>query len=520
MLSTFLKLHNLEYLLVNSTNEFLVEYNTLGENSRYKLTNFSGSTGEALVTPETIYLFVDGRYHIQADTEVNHEKVTVVKLQAGQNYLEELVKKIPQSAVLGLFSKKNPQQKVEFLKSKFEIKLLDEDIFDKNNKIIDNNAENIELSKDLTGLTSDEKIKIISSKLKDDEAIFLTDLDEVSYLFNMRNLSQNYSSKVKAKAIIYNDKAELFLQKDLKNLDKILKEINKKVYIDKTSINAYDFNLLNEKAVEMKSNPVKQMKAQKTKEELEHFKDAFNKTDKALTAIRDFIENNDNLSEFDIAQQLEIEYKKQGAKNLSFQSIVAIDDNSAIVHYSKSSKDKKLKDGSLVLIDSGAYFEGGLATDITRVFVKGTPNKKQKFIYTTVLRAFLSAFNYAKTHSQRPVIGIDIHKEVAKFFDNIELDGFVFNHGLGHGIGINVHEEPPRLNNCESGKAQILDNMCFSIEPGLYKNGEFGVRLENSCYFKDDNIHSFVKMNYEQKLIDNDLLTEQEKQWLLEFEVR
>ena len=98
--------NKLNYLLVNSTNEFLVEYNTLEENSRYKLTGFSGSTGEALVTPETIFLFVDGRYHIQADLEVNHENVTVVKLQQGQKYIDELLKRIPENQILGLFAKK------------------------------------------------------------------------------------------------------------------------------------------------------------------------------------------------------------------------------------------------------------------------------------------------------------------------------------------------------------------------------------------------------------------------------
>ena len=102
----FMQNNNLQYLLVNSTNEFLVEYNKLEENSRYKLTNFSGSTGEALVTPETIYLFVDGRYHIQADQEVDHTKITVVKLQTGQSYIEELINRIPENQILGVFSKK------------------------------------------------------------------------------------------------------------------------------------------------------------------------------------------------------------------------------------------------------------------------------------------------------------------------------------------------------------------------------------------------------------------------------
>ena len=89
---TFLKENNLDALLINSTNEFLVEYNRLEENSRYILTGFSGSTGDAVVTEDKIYLFVDGRYHIQADNEVNHALVDVVKLQTGETMLSEMRK--------------------------------------------------------------------------------------------------------------------------------------------------------------------------------------------------------------------------------------------------------------------------------------------------------------------------------------------------------------------------------------------------------------------------------------------
>ena len=124
VIRNFMVENGLCYLLVNSTNEFLVEYNTLEENSRYKLTGFSGSTGEALVTPDKIYLFVDGRYHIQADNEVDHEKVTVVKLQTGQKYLDELVNLIPENEILGIFAKKNSQKKYEILSQKRQIKLL------------------------------------------------------------------------------------------------------------------------------------------------------------------------------------------------------------------------------------------------------------------------------------------------------------------------------------------------------------------------------------------------------------
>lgn len=513
----FMQDNNVNYLLVNSTNEFLVEYNTLAQNSRYKLTGFSGSTGEALVTPETIYLFVDGRYHIQADQEVNHNLVTVVKLQTGQNQIDEIIKKIPHNEVLGVFAKKNSQSKIEKLALKRKIKLLPSDPFDSD--IQYTTEGDITIDEKFTGTSSEEKIAKLSANLSDDEAIYLTDCDEVSYLFNMRNFSrQPYSAKIQAKAIIMKNNSILFNGNKLKNLDEFLKNIKHDVFVDKTSINAYDYALLGERVFELKSNPVKQMKAQKNEVEIEHLISAFKRTDNAVMAIRKYIEDNDNISEFDIAVQLSKEFKNQGACGLSFASIVAKDKNSALAHYSKCSKDEIITDGSLILIDCGGYFEGGLATDITRVFVKGEPSLLHKKIYTHVLKAFLNAFNYPKTHVGF-VTGFEIDKQARDYFAQQNLDGFIFNHGLGHGIGVNVHEYPPNLSANEFAKVPLLDGECFSIEPGLYKEGQFGVRLENSCYYKDGKIHSFVKMPYEKKLIDYDMLSDTEKQWLNEFEV-
>ena len=306
----------------------------------------------------------------------------------------------------------------------------------------------------------------------------------------------------------------------MQELSDFLKNTTCNVLVDKSTINAYDYSLLGNRAIDLENNPIKTMKAQKTSSELEHLKDAFARTDKAVSSIREYIYNNDNISEYEIATQLEKEFKKQGALGLSFNSIVAKNQNSALAHYSKSSKDEIIKDGDLVLIDCGAYFEGGLATDITRVFVKGNPSSKHIYIYTHVLKAFLNAFNYLKNHNVKKVTGYEIDEFVREYFNSKELDGFVFNHGLGHGIGINVHEYPPSLSSGELAKMPLLEGECFSIEPGLYKEGEFGVRLENSCYFENGNIHSFVHMNYEKKLINYDMLNDIEKEWLKEFEVK
>ena len=495
----FMKEQGVNFLLVNSTNKYLEEYTPLEENSRYFLTDFSGSTGDVLVTLEDIYLFVDGRYHIQADLEVNHDIVSVVKLQTGQTFLEELIKKIPQGEILGIFAKKNSQTRVEYLeKNGINLKYFNNDPLD---KVIDYDSSNIVK---VDGVPVEEKIQDIDI----DGAVLITNLEEVAYLFNLRDFSKNYSSKIRGKAVILAGRARL-----LDDIDDFVESYKGKIYVDKSTINAYDYKLIGEKVQVLSDSPIKLMKSVKTDDEINHYIEAFKRTDMAVKAIRDYIENNDNISEYDIAEQLEKEFKRFGAKSLSFKSIVAKDKNSALAHYSKCSKDEILKDGSLVLIDCGAYYEQGLATDITRVFVKGNPSELQKRVYTTVLKMFLNAYNSDLK------VGYDIDNLARKIYSENEIEGFVFNHGLGHGIGVSVHEYPPNLSKNEMAKVEIKNNMCFTIEPGLYNEDYFGVRLENSCYMKDGKIKSFVHMNYEKKLIDFSMLTEQEKEWLKEFEV-
>lgn len=504
---------NLDCLLINSTNEFLVEYNSLVENSRYVLTGFSGSTGDAIVTADNVFLFVDGRYHIQADLEVDKNIVTVVKLQTGETMLDAMQKLLPVKAKIGVNSKKNSQNRVEMFQKFFEIKLFDLDFILKN--VPEQKDKIVDIDEQYTGKSVHEKLTEVSKILQENDAFLLTNLEEVSYLFNKRDFSREYSSKIVAKAIIYKDGAFLYTREKMKDFEEELSAVKGKIFLDKSSVNAYDFMLAGKRAEAVVQSPVQKMKAVKNNAELEHYKDAFKKTDMAVNAVRDFIENNDNISEFDIAQKLEEFFIKFGAKSLSFKSIVAKDKNSALAHYSKCSNDEIIKDGSLVLIDCGAYYEGGLATDITRVFVKGKPSNLHKKVYTIVLKTFLNCFNF-----KNPKNGYEIDSLARKIFEENPVENFVFNHGLGHGIGINVHEYPPNLSKNEMAKTELKEGMCFSIEPGLYDRNHFGVRLENSCYFKDGKINSFVNMNYEKKLIDFDLLTAQEKEWLSEFKVK
>ena len=329
----------------------------------------------------------------------------------------------------------------------------------------------------------------------------------MSYLTGYRDFSKDYSSKIWSKMVINGD---LILFTDNQACEEYLKNFSGELYVDKTSINAYDYSLIRQPL--HKISDIKLQKAVKSDEELEAYIKAFEATDRALLGVRNFIEEESGISEADIECRLRYEFRKQGAKNMSFKPIVAINKNSALAHYSKSSKDAILKDGDLVLIDCGAYFESGLATDITRVFVKGNPTKLYKVVYTNVLKAFLNCYNANYSN------GYDLNVLAHQILDE-SVEGFVFSHGLGHGIGINVHEAPPMLNSSDGARNEILNGMCFTIEPGLYNSEYFGIRLENSCYKKDEKIHSFAKMGFEGKLIDFEKLTLQEKEWLKEFEI-
>lgn len=518
----FLTDNQIDYLLVNSTNEFLAEYTDLNENARYLLTKFSGSTGDALLSQKDIFLFTDGRYHEQAELETDKNDVTVVKMKTGDSLTKLIGEKIKPNKMLAIVSKKNSQGRLEILetalKSKnIKIRLLDFDpILEKTRRQESkkpNKIENIDIK--IAGLSAEQKIKKIAKHLKEGEAILISCPEEVSYLLNIRDFSNPYSSAVVGIKCLITKNGNVEV-----NLEKLPKDIHT-IYVDKTSVTVYEYSLLGQKAAPVKTNYIQEMKSVKTKEEISHLKKCFERTDKALMATRDFIEKNTDLSECDISKKLEENFYKFGAKSLSFKSIVAKDKNSALAHYSKCSPQEILEDGSLVLIDCGAYYEGGYSTDCTRVFVKGEPNKLQKKIYTVVLKGFLAAFNKKITDKTS---GFVLDKTARKILIKEAPKGFDFSHSLGHGIGICVHEAPPRLSPSQSAKTALKPNMCFTIEPGLYKKGFGGVRLENSCRLGKKEgqlmIKSFSNMCFEEKLIDFSLLTPKEKKWLKSFEVK
>lgn len=501
---------NVDYLLVNSTNEFLLEYTPLEENDCYKLTNFSGGVGDCLICPYgRIKLFVDGRFHTQADLEVDPAKVEVIKLEVGQSQDETICSMIEPNSTLGINTKKVSQKRYEFFETGVNIGV--KVVAKPQSETIQRNSDTVAIN---MGASFTEKCERI------EKPVLITNSEELTYLCNLRDFSQDYAVKIDGKLLILKDKSILFTDfivpkgtefevRKLNEFENFIKTVEDTLIVDKSTITAYDYSLIKNK----KHTPsqISEMKSVKTKEEIEHLKYCFEMTDKALLATRDYINSTDNISEYDIDKKLEENFRKYGAKSLSFKSIIARNKNSALPHYSNNSKSEIVKEGDLVLIDCGAYYEGGLATDITRVFVKGEPSELHKKVYTTVLKMFLQAFNYKVTET---TTGFDIDNLTREYLEKNEIEGFKFSHGLGHGIGVCVHEAPPNLSKNPVAKTVLKNGQCFTIEPGLYDENNFGVRLENSCYLENGVIKSFTKMPYEQKLIDYDMLSDTEKVWL------
>ncbi len=219
----------------------------------------------------------------------------------------------------------------------------------------------------------------------------------------------------------------------------------------------------------------------KTDEELSLIQKACNIAETAFLKLLPQIK--EGVSETEIAARLEYEMRMLGAEKTSFDTIVAFGKNAAVPHHQTGND--KLCFGDEILIDFGCKV-GGYCSDMTRTFLFGDDKKREKFkkIYQEVLTAHelvFEKFCSGMTGKQ----GDSIAREYLK---SKGLDEY-FTHSLGHGVGLNIHEEPrlSRLSN-----TVFCDNMVFSNEPGVYLKGELGVRIEDTVYLQDGKLQSMM----------------------------
>jgi len=548
-LKTILDKNTLEAAYISSSDQYLNEYVPLENSQRYFLTGFTGSTSELLITNNLeVYLFVDGRYHQQADLEVDKNVVTVVKcplnLSIQTAMLDKIAElKIKSLAVDGQRTSFCLIKKIEKLikVTKFNHFELDKILPIKKYKFVKNITQ---LPIEVTGESSISKVQRL---IRDTEACFLSSLDSIAWVTNCRGFHLPFQSTFLAKALVQKTGITVFIDTaleceiyvldkfiDFRRIDfshlkeelaKVVESNIERIYYDDLYINGSDYSSLMEifsnKLVE-KSGGIIDIQSIKNQCEIAEMKQSFNKSSKVifetLTFIKEAIASGKKISEGDVFQKVNDLYRKSGALDQSFNTIAAVGPNSSIIHYSKSDPTIEISETDFVLLDSGALYQNGYATDTTRTILAGkNPSAKQKEIYSLVLKGLLNALN--------AVFPADTWGAAIDMLARLPLCqyGLNFNHSTGHGVGINVHEGGIRFNSKSSTPIKI--GQVVSIEPGIYIPDFGGVRLEDVVVVKAHDrfsemlcFESLVYIGFDHSLIDQQMLNVQELKYLEVYE--
>lgn len=276
---------------------------------------------------------------------------------------------------------------------------------------------------------------------------------------------------------------EFILQKAslLDFLIQFLEEKNLKVIgFEGAHVNYNTYSRL-EQMFDMKplTNEVEKIRMYKTSDELQLIKKACEIADEAYEHILKYVQP--GMSELQVKNELESHMTKLGASGASFDTIVASGYRGALPHGVAS--EKIIESGEMVTLDFGAYYKG-YASDITRSFAVGEVNEEMERIHNIVLEAQLEALDRIRPG----MTGAEADK-VAR--DVIAGYGYGenFGHSLGHGFGLEVHEGPALAKNSD---AVLAENMCVTIEPGIYVDGLGGVRIEDDCIVTENGLEKLT----------------------------
>lgn len=559
-LKKFMKSKDLDSFTISSSDIFLNEYVPLEDCHRYYVSNFTGSTAELIVPlVGRVILFVDGRYYEQADLEVDPKLVEVYKCPYGtglQTAMKEVIKErgLKHLGVegdridLSLFKDFSNLMKVKSFNNAELASVIHffPLTFDKTIR---------ELSLELVGESTLSKCQRI---LKPGEAFFITALDSIAWITNLRRFEMPYQSTFRAKALATYNKVYLLLEhiegevksheveisvgkfseleiflNHVSEYESIWKKLvgeeeNKiqRVFYSDKSLNAADFQKLKSHfgadSLENRPEGLVPYHASKNPTELKSMESSFNRGDQAIFEticwVKEQVKSGAHLTELDFYHKTNEFYQLHGALLQSFKTISAVGANSSIIHFSNPSSDIVFKGQELVLLDSGGYYESGYATDTTRSFLSGgQASSRQKEIYTTVLKSILNTLNAVFPEgSWGSLIDGVCRQPVFKY-------GLNYNHGTGHGVGINVHEGGFRLSTTSA--VPLRENTVGSIEPGIYIPGFGGVRLENIAVVEKHptlngmlHFRTLVYVGFDHDLIDESLLNSDELKWLEEYE--
>ena len=257
----------------------------------------------------------------------------------------------------------------------------------------------------------------------------------------------------------------------------IAKNKIKKIAFESSNLNYADFKKYSESFDSIKlfptENLIEQIRMVKDKEEIIKMKKAAQIATESLKDVFEMIEP--GIKELDIASELAYTMRKKGAQKEAFETIVVSGERSSLPHGKPS--EKKIDEGELITIDMGANYQN-YNSDITRTIIMGKENQKQKEIFSIVFEAQKAALNFLK-----PGVKCKEVDSVARDIITKKGYGKYFGHGLGHGVGLDIHELP-RVS--FSDNTVLLPGMVITIEPGIYLPEVGGVRIEDSVLITEE----------------------------------
>lgn len=536
----------IDAFVVTGTDPHMGEYVAPRWRTREFISGFTGSAGTVIVTKDRALLFVDSRYFIQGANEIRGTEYELIKLEVDNNpsyeeWLEMNMKKGDKVGVDSLSISISEFRKLDRRLDLNKIKLVGtEDLL---NRFWDERPE-VPKTKvkavrdDYAGFTRRAKINIVRMKLRERGAdfTFLSSIDDIAWLTNLRADDIKYNPVFYSYAFISQTRAALFVDESRFTDDMLLvvkedfevysygdifsklSDLTKRgraLYDPDKTAYAFKDYVAKKNSIEC-INITTELKARKNPAEMDgmrraHFQDGI--------AFCNFMANIDPTKEYteiDISTLFEKEREKtEGYLQPSFSPISAFREDGALCHYSASPEsNKKINTQGLLVLDTGSQFEYG-TTDLTRTLLFGeSASEEEKRDYTLVLKGHLAL---SRQRFPRGTRGYQLDVLARQFLWNC---GMTFYHGTGHGVGcnLNVHEGPMRISTAPID-VPLEVGMVLSDEPGVYKEGRHGIRIENLVAVQEDEqtefgtFYSFEVLTmvpYEKRLIDTDYLTDNE----------
>lgn len=542
----------LDAYLVVSADPHLSEYLSDYYKVKDYLSGFQGSVGTLVFTQKEAYLWVDGRYWLQAQKQLEGSGVVLQKQDKENTFQNWLKKNLKQGQILGSdFAVLNLALKKE-LEDFCTLKHCDLIALMWSDRPSLPKAQIYAHEKAYCALSAKEKIALVRQKMCElgAENHLISSLDDIAYLTNLRGADVEYNPVFLSHLLIKQNETLLFvdegkisgaLKEELESegiliyaYESVIEELkrleNTTLLIESAKMTALLVEALNSSVRLIEEiNPSTHLKAVKGAREISHIEDAMIEDGVALCRffawLEEALEQKQKINEVDIDTRItEFRAKSPFYISNSFATIAAFKGNGAFPHYKAERQNcLDIEGDGFLLIDSGGQYKNG-TTDITRVVPVGVLCEEQIHDYTLVLKAHIAI--------SRAIFPKNIAMPLLDAITRQPLweEQLDYIHGTGHGVGyfLNVHEGPQVLSYFAPvlEKTRAKEGMLSSIEPGIYKAGKWGVRLENlvvntkvenpknSAYGEFLYFKPVTLCPFELSCIDVNLLDEKEKRWL------